>query len=132
MSSMQMVLNTLCDFLQAEDGIRDTSVTGVQTCALPISDLEEVLVFEKGTGVGRIRNEGRLVGQLRRIRPDLAVQMGNGDRGAILGVPDPGRLRSARFWLPGAAPSPHSHRAPGLGKACGGEQPGPGAGLGRR
>src|SRR5437763_1230251 len=23
-------------FLQAEDGIRDTSVTGVQTCALPI------------------------------------------------------------------------------------------------
>src|SRR5437763_16942269 len=32
----------LCDlvfffFFQAEDGIRDTSVTGVQTCALPIS-----------------------------------------------------------------------------------------------
>ena len=23
-------------FFQAEDGIRDTSVTGVQTCALPI------------------------------------------------------------------------------------------------
>src|SRR5437879_11646762 len=26
-------------FFQAEDGIRDTSVTGVQTCALPISDV---------------------------------------------------------------------------------------------
>src|SRR5215210_658678 len=26
-------------FFQAEDGIRDTSVTGVQTCALPISGL---------------------------------------------------------------------------------------------
>src|SRR5262249_59952247 len=26
-------------FLQAEDGIRDWSVTGVQTCALPISSL---------------------------------------------------------------------------------------------
>src|ERR1017187_5852393 len=26
-------------FFQAEDGIRDTSVTGVQTCALPISSL---------------------------------------------------------------------------------------------
>src|SRR5216683_448866 len=25
-------------FFQAEDGIRDLSVTGVQTCALPISD----------------------------------------------------------------------------------------------
>src|SRR5437764_7840500 len=31
--SMQMFF-----FFQAEDGIRDTSVTGVQTCALPICD----------------------------------------------------------------------------------------------
>src|SRR5437763_6244065 len=28
-------------FFQAEDGIRDTSVTGVQTCALPIYDPAE-------------------------------------------------------------------------------------------
>src|SRR5260370_9236695 len=28
-------------FFQAEDGIRDSSVTGVQTCALPISDGRE-------------------------------------------------------------------------------------------
>src|SRR3712207_7042258 len=27
-----------CFFFQAEDGIRDIGVTGVQTCALPISD----------------------------------------------------------------------------------------------
>src|SRR5258706_2142621 len=27
-----------CFFFQAEDGIRDWSVTGVQTCALPISE----------------------------------------------------------------------------------------------
>ena len=27
-------------FFQAEDGIRDTSVTGVQTCALPISPVD--------------------------------------------------------------------------------------------
>src|SRR5260370_38431519 len=26
-------------FFQAEDGIRDSSVTGVQTCALPISEI---------------------------------------------------------------------------------------------
>ena len=26
----------LCFFFQAEDGIRDSPVTGVQTCALPI------------------------------------------------------------------------------------------------
>src|SRR5205807_6230106 len=30
----------LCFFFQAEDGIRDYKVTGVQTCALPISLLE--------------------------------------------------------------------------------------------
>ena len=29
-------------FFQAEDGIRDTSVTGVQTCALPILGLQTV------------------------------------------------------------------------------------------
>src|SRR5260370_29561298 len=28
----------VCFFFQAEDGIRDSSVTGVQTCALPISN----------------------------------------------------------------------------------------------
>src|SRR2546422_3315936 len=27
-------------FFQAEDGIRDVAVTGVQTCALPISDVD--------------------------------------------------------------------------------------------
>src|SRR5690606_12801147 len=30
-----------CLFFQAEDGIRDFHVTGVQTCALPISDEEQ-------------------------------------------------------------------------------------------
>src|SRR5260370_298502 len=30
----------LCFFFQAEDGIRDSSVTGVQTCALPISPIQ--------------------------------------------------------------------------------------------
>src|SRR5205823_11440090 len=30
-----------CFFFQAEDGIRDKLVTGVQTCALPISDVLE-------------------------------------------------------------------------------------------
>src|SRR5205807_6438218 len=28
-------------FFQAEDGIRDYKVTGVQTCALPISEIDE-------------------------------------------------------------------------------------------
>src|SRR5207237_4703945 len=37
-----MVESKGCFFFQAEDGIRDSSVTGVQTCALPISEIGEV------------------------------------------------------------------------------------------
>src|SRR5256885_11521653 len=33
-----MIDRWLCFFFQAEDGIRDYKVTGVQTCALPISE----------------------------------------------------------------------------------------------
>src|SRR2546426_8601965 len=36
-------------FFQAEDGIRDYKVTGVQTCALPISYNEIPHKFEAGT-----------------------------------------------------------------------------------
>src|SRR2546430_7653931 len=31
----------VCFFFQAEDGIRDLTVTGVQTCALPISGMAQ-------------------------------------------------------------------------------------------
>src|SRR2546430_2112559 len=33
---IRVSLGTVCFFFQAEDGIRDLTVTGVQTCALPI------------------------------------------------------------------------------------------------
>src|SRR5437762_8792876 len=46
-------------FFQAEDGIRDTSVTGVQTCALPISTIVTRAISEPtGSGIGR-SNEAR-------------------------------------------------------------------------
>src|SRR2546430_12636543 len=48
--------------IQAEDGIRDLTVTGVQTCALPICP-----------GVGAIRWAGdTTVDRLRRLRRTLA------------------------------------------------------------
>src|SRR2546430_3418805 len=39
-----LVVNRLCVFFffQAEDGIRDLTVTGVQTCALPICTIERI------------------------------------------------------------------------------------------
>src|SRR5258707_8358751 len=35
---LALVVSVIFFFFQAEDGIRDIGVTGVQTCALPISD----------------------------------------------------------------------------------------------
>src|SRR5439155_8576252 len=40
-SRRQLLLLRFFFFFQAEDGIRDGHVTGVQTCALPISPLRE-------------------------------------------------------------------------------------------
>src|SRR3712207_8134133 len=36
-------------FFQAEDGIRDIGVTGVQTCALPICLIDELLASLRGS-----------------------------------------------------------------------------------
>src|SRR5439155_11191993 len=40
--ALRGVHHLVCFFFQAEDGIRDGHVTGVQTCALPILDLAEL------------------------------------------------------------------------------------------
>src|SRR5699024_12071779 len=42
-------------FFQAEDGIRDRNVTGVQTCALPISYMESMEGMHSETQAVRIR-----------------------------------------------------------------------------
>src|SRR2546430_12596657 len=41
-------------FFQAEDGIRDLTVTGVQTCALPISRPNILISFRFVTACGRV------------------------------------------------------------------------------
>src|SRR5438034_10391770 len=58
-------------FFQAEDGIRDHCVTGVQTCALPICIVyRDRLVLEKGSS--RFENAGnyQVEALSLRIRPD--------------------------------------------------------------
>ena len=47
-------------FFQAEDGIRDWSVTGVQTCALPICILDV-------TKIGLLENDHKLNTHVRTI-----------------------------------------------------------------
>ena len=58
-------------FFQAEDGIRDWSVTGVQTCALPISNNRHHLIPDPETApiVKQVfRSEERRVGKECRSR----------------------------------------------------------------
>ncbi|MCI0370078.1 MAG: putative lipopolysaccharide heptosyltransferase III [candidate division NC10 bacterium] len=57
-------------------------------------DLEEILTFGKGRGLlAKLLSEWRLVRQVRRTRPDLVVEMGKGDREAILGVLSGAKVR---------------------------------------
>src|SRR2546429_934674 len=58
-------------FFQAEDGIRDVAVTGVQTCALPIS----MLGGDVGAVVGHRgppEHRGRVDNGARSLRPHVA------------------------------------------------------------
>src|SRR5207248_3458186 len=50
-------------FFQAEDGIRDRTVTGVQTCALPISPDRRAAAALPAPGAGR-----QAEGHRRRVR----------------------------------------------------------------
>src|SRR2546430_4187329 len=57
-------------FFQAEDGIRDLTVTGVQTCALPISLL---LSPRPARSRDRVPRDTRLRARRRWDRPDSAA-----------------------------------------------------------
>src|SRR3712207_8706760 len=56
-------------FFQAEDGIRDIGVTGVQTCALPICGILGLLKWV-GLGIGTIVFLFLMVRQLRKRESD--------------------------------------------------------------
>src|SRR5699024_11928864 len=91
-------------FFQAEDGIRDRNVTGVQTCALPILDLEmladpnrflagggRVLLARRGQEIvgmvmlelqgDGVRSEERRVGEEGRAGGGREHVRGGGERG---------------------------------------------------
>src|SRR5207249_7404695 len=69
-------------FFQAEDGIRDRNVTGVQTCALPI--LWQIIVSRtRACGDGGNRDHGSRVGvSLRRVLAVAAAVLAQ-----LVGVP---------------------------------------------
>src|SRR2546426_6157590 len=90
-------------FFQAEDGIRDYKVTGVQTCALPISQLIEKIratlapcrLGDWPTPLERAAALGGAVGiaELTVKREDRSSARYGGDKG-----------RALEFLLPGARP----------------------------
>src|SRR6266511_5965008 len=91
-------------FFQAEDGIRDFHVTGVQTCALPISRAvglghrgpgSSEGAFERGrprdrARVDRGRRPGALTAQAQEVPPPLGRR----------GRPDPLRLGASPRSIP--------------------------------
>src|SRR6266446_7887085 len=111
-------------FFQAEDGIRDYKVTGVQTCALPIcpehlaGDADEVAAVEVGeprvvlAQLVRPRVEldpARVVHQVREAR--LAVMAQGDDATGQAHGAEPPELRLARVAEPvGERARPMGHR----------------------
>src|SRR5260370_23136925 len=77
-------------FFQAEDGIRDSSVTGVQTCALPIYRLCEP--FSKGE-LESARSE-YIVGIAGQMDGRGAERIVSADDSAIRAISDEGIFRS--------------------------------------
>src|SRR5256886_2833798 len=88
-------------FFQAEDGIRDLTVTGVQTCALPILNLRfldnndlalSAYVHEQGHWVLMERHRAdnpALFEDLQRTFPNMEIRVPDGD----------GELRSSYFHI---------------------------------
>src|SRR2546422_1168088 len=69
-------------FFQAEDGIRDVAVTGVQTCALPISkhrkEIAEIIEWTEMLIVGKVEHEIGVHRGLLTIQPPLVAVGENG------------------------------------------------------
>src|SRR5215204_2841894 len=87
-----MVTIVGCFFFQAEDGIRDHCVTGVQTCALPI--------FHTAFSMGRIEENSivRMRPVLERVvawLPEWEEEMSYGD---VRGVANVGAIRGGFGW----------------------------------
>src|SRR5215467_13252913 len=62
-------------FFQAEDGIRDYKVTGVQTCALPISEKEHLESLHPFAPAARIKDARSALGALRQVKSEIELKL---------------------------------------------------------
>src|SRR2546429_4100258 len=104
---MKRAVNGCFFFFQAEDGIRDVAVTGVQTCALPISNgatyLRDAVYLAGGATPDALLSDAQVFrktddGKLKVISVNLAKALaGDGkDRSEERRVGEEGRSR----WAP--------------------------------
>src|SRR2546430_386545 len=80
-------------FFQAEDGIRDLTVTGVQTCALPISAWLINMIFSKTAGDLPFSS-----------RPDLRILLFNFSLALLVSLAF-SLAPALQFWRPNLAPA---------------------------
>src|SRR6266498_5304240 len=69
-------------FFQAEDGIRDADVTGVQTCALPISGAPVTSFVERG----RLMDAGEIRRAVTRIAHEIVERNKGAGRLVLAGI----------------------------------------------
>src|SRR5437667_12328110 len=91
-------------FFQAEDGIRDRDVTGVQTCALPISKFERGIYLWKELSAPSSKDRF-LFRILRKRKRGQREPQSDGESAVSVGAsrgarfPRPGGRRGAIRWL---------------------------------
>src|SRR3712207_3210722 len=88
-------------FFQAEDGIRDIGVTGVQTCALPIS-ATGMTVFSPGTGI-----------PLHSHNVEETVLVFEGEATAVIGDDEFDLVAGQATWAPAGVPHCFRNRGEG-------------------
>src|ERR1017187_10844782 len=90
MSDRVLAMGFVFFFFQAEDGIRDTSVTGVQTCALPI-----LSPLHAGCAAVPLRDQSRL-GDPRRSGAETQLR----SAGRVESISHLQRLRHRHWPIP--------------------------------
>src|SRR2546429_2128900 len=104
-------------FFQAEDGIRDVAVTGVQTCALPISGILLILAVLLGVALApKVRLSSPIAEAAasgRQLRRPLLPQIIPGLLGGMMG--GVAIVLTAQLWKPLLAPEVIA-RIAGFGK----------------
>src|SRR5271167_194946 len=94
-------------FFQAEDGIRDRNVTGVQTCALPISP--------SASGTAKCTSPVRSRAMTKPPRAKASATQLQGESGAReKGHPTPAAASSGGFEIDGALACNRLHVGRGL------------------